>query len=241
LVAIEDQFHLQGDERRIPPASIAFILPDAPSDSSEILDFVTLVEFACSIVAVTGHPSFLAVGLFSKNSCTQVRHLSRSVSISTDISFVPTLTSNGMLQWLRRCLKAQTNSKGRLHITADRFVRFDRSENVADALMDLCISLESLLDHQTEVSFRFSICLTRVIEPRGEQAENTATLLSSLYDVRSKIAHGDPSASSRLKKLKPNVPRLSALAKEILTIYTLFLSEHSRKEWKAHIKKNLYT
>jgi hypothetical protein len=241
VVAIEDQFHLLGDERRIPPGSIAFILPATQADSSRIPDLVTMAEFACSIVAVTGHPSFLAVGIFSQGACTQVRHIPPSISDSTDISFVDTLTASGMLQWLRRCLLAQTNSKDRLHITANRFVRFVKSENSADAIMDLCISLESLLDHQTEVSFRFSICLARVIEPRGEQAESTASLLSELYDVRSRIAHGDPSASRLLRKLEPRFPQLNALAKEILTTYILFLSEHTRKEWKALIKKSLYT
>jgi hypothetical protein len=241
VVAIEDQFHIQGDERRIPPGSIAYILTDAPAGSSDTLDLVTMVEFACSIVVVTGHPSFLAVGTFAHSACTHVRLIPRSISDSQHVSFVSTLTASGMLQWLRRCLQAQANSKDRLHITANRFVRFAKSENFADAIMDLCISLESLLDHQTEVSFRFSICLTRIIEARGEQGETAATLLSELYDVRSKIAHGNPSASKLLRKLEPRLPQLNALAKEILTRYILFLSDHTRTEWKAQINKSLYT
>lgn len=241
VVAIEDQFHHQGEERRIPKGSIAFILPDVPDDSTGISDFVTMVEFACSIVALTGHPSFLAVGIFSKGTCTQVHHIPRSTSDSPDISFVSTLNASGMLQWLRRCLQAQKNLKDRLHITANRFVRFVKSEKIDDALMDLCISLESLLDHQTELSFRFSICLARVIGAKGVQAENIAALLSELYDVRSKLAHGDPSALKLLRKLEPRISQLNALAKEIMTTYVLFLSEHTREEWKANIHKSLYT
>ena len=111
LIAIEDQFHRQGDERRIPAGSIAFILPDVLADPSGIPDLITIVEFACSIVAVTGHPSFLAVGIFSQSACTQVRHIPRSTADSPDISFVRRLSTSGMLQWLRRCLQAQRNLK----------------------------------------------------------------------------------------------------------------------------------
>ncbi len=241
VIAIEDQFHRQGDERRIPAGSIAFILPDVLTDPSGIPDLITIVEFACSIVAVTGHPSFLAVGIFSQSTCIQARHIPRSTTDSPDISFVKELTASGMLQWLQRCLQAQRKLKGRMHITANRFVRFAKSESIADAIMDLCISLESLLDHQTEVSFRFSICLARVIGARGDQAETTAALLSDLYDVRSKIAHGDPSASKLLRKLEAHIPQLNALAKEIMTTYVLFLSDHTRDEWKAHVHKSLYS
>jgi len=241
VIAIEDQFHRQGDERRIPAGSIAFILPDVLAEPAGIPDLITIVEFACSIVAVTGHPSFLAVGIFSQGACTQVRHIPRSTSDSQDISFVRRLTTSGMLQWLRRCLQAQRNLKDRMHITANRFVRFAKSESIADAIMDLCISLESLLDHSTEVSFRFSICLARVTGARGDRAETIAALLSDLYDARSKLAHGDPSASRLLRKLEPRVPQLNALAKEIMTTYVLFLSDHTRDEWKAHIHKSLYS
>lgn len=241
IIAIEDQFHRQGDERRIPHGLGVFILPDALAEPSGIPDLITMVEFACSIVAVSGHPSFHSVGIFSNSICTQVRYIPRPTSDSPDISFVSGLTAAGLLQWLRRCLQAKRNLKDRMHITAHRFVRSVKSESFADGIMDLCISLESLLDHQTEVSFRFSISLARVAGASGEECENHAALLADLYDARSKLAHGDPAAAKFLRKLEPRRPELDALAKKLLTTYVLHASEHSRGDWKAYIHKCLYS
>jgi hypothetical protein len=241
VIAIEDQFHHQGEERRILKGSIAFVLPDALADSSGLPELITMLEFACSIVAVTGHPSFFSVGVFSDRACTQVRYIPRTPSDSLDISFVSGLTAVGLLQWVRRCLNALGNLKDRMHITANRFVRFARSESIGDGIMDLCISLESLLDHQTEVSFRFSISLARATGARGEKAATNAALLAELYDARSKLAHGDPSASRLLRKLEPRLTELNTLAKELLATYVLCVSEHSRDEWKARIQKSLYS
>lgn len=241
VIAIEDKFHSQGDERRILTGLGAFILPDALAAPSGIPDLITMVEFACCVVAVSGHPSFHSVALFSDGTCSQVRHVPRSSTDSPDISFVSGLTATGLLQWLRRCLQAKSNLKDRMYITAHRFVRSARAENSADRVMDLCISLESLLDHQTEVSFRFSISLARVIGKKGAVSEKNAALLADLYEARSKLAHGDPAAGKLVRTLEPRFPEVYALAKELLTTYVLYVSEHSRDEWKTHIHNCLYS
>jgi len=128
-----------------------------------------------------------------------------------------------------------------MHITAHRFVRSARAENSADRIMDLCISLESLLDHRTEVSFRFSISLARVLRAKGSVSQKNADLLAELYETRSRLAHGDPAAGKLVRKLEPRFPEVTALAKELLTTYVLYVSEHSRDEWKAHIHDCLYS
>ena len=241
VIALEDQFHQQGEERRVPKESIAFILPETVQDSSGIPELLTTLEFACSIVAVTGHPSFLCLGILSDGKFSHARHIPRMAPDSTDMTFVKGLTAAGFLQWLRRCLRALASLKDRMHITANRFVRFARSDSLSDGIMDLCISLESLLDHQTEVSFRFSISLARATGAKGGQAERKAALLGDLYDARSKLAHGDPSAARALRKLEPHREELRTLAKEILTAYVLCVSEKSREEWKRHIQTSLYS
>jgi hypothetical protein len=241
VIAIEDQFHRQGDEQRIPSGLGTFILPDTPVAPARIPDLITMVEFACCIVAVSGHPSFHSVAILSNGKCSHVLHVPRSSSYSQGISFVSGLTATGLLQWLRRCLQAKANLKDRMHITAHRFIRSARAENSADRIMDLCISLESLLDHQTEVSFRFSISLARVIGTKGAVSQKNAALLADLYEARSKLAHGDPVAGRLVRKLEPRFPEVNALAKQLLTTYVLYVSEHSRGEWKGHIHNCLYS
>ncbi len=130
--------------------------------------------------------------------------------------------------------------KDRMHITASRYVRYARSENISDGLMDLCICLESLLDSQFQISFRFGVCLTKLTGEKGQKAEEMATLLSELYDLRSKIAHGDPAAIKMLKQIEPKRAALHMLARRILTTYVFFMSEHLRHEWQSHVRSSIY-
>jgi len=106
--------------------------------------------------------------------------------------------------------------------------------------VDLCISLESLLDASTEISFRFGLSLAKITGERGAQAEVLADLLSDLYDVRSKIAHGDPQATKLLERLRPRLPALHQLSRRILTLYILYMSDNSRANWKAHVRASQF-
>jgi uncharacterized protein YutE (UPF0331/DUF86 family) len=126
-----------------------------------------------------------------------------------------------------------------MHITADRYVRYARTQHLKDSLLDLCISLESLLDSQTEIAFRFGTCLAKVTGQKGKAAETTAGLLSHLYGLRSKIVHGaDP--EKELKKIESHLPNLHTIAQVILTKYVLFMSEHSRADWRQHLNALIF-
>ena len=71
--------------------------------------------------------------------------------------------------------------------------------------------------------------------------EKMANLLSRLYDIRSKLAHGDPQAAKQLKKFESDLPELDKLARKILTMYVLYMSEHSRDDWKSHVRTSLFS
>jgi uncharacterized protein YutE (UPF0331/DUF86 family) len=154
--------------------------------------------------------------------------------------FAKSVSGKAASAWVRQFFRACGNTRDRMHITADRFVRYSRADNVNDSLMDLCISLESLLDTQTEVSFRFGTCLARVTGEKGKKAEETASLLSDMYDFRSKIVHGADATKQR-RKIEPHLPALHKVARAILTKYVLFVSEHSRDDWKQHLHSSLFT
>src|SRR5205823_5050921 len=116
--------------------------------------------------------------------------------------------------WVRHFFGARRRTKDKLHITADRFVRYSRMNNSRDALLDLCICLESLIESQTEISFRFATCLAKVT--RLKDAEEISDLLSDLYDLRSKVVHGTDSTKEH-KKVEPNIAKLRLTARAILT------------------------
>ena len=238
VLAIEDQFFVQGKPRKLSKESKTLIIPEATRDPLRIHEYARLAEFALSLIAKRGHPSVAAVALFNNGSCISVRQLARRSALKP--SFPLELTSKGACQWLRQCLRAEKKARERLHITADRYVRYATADHISDGLLDLSISLESLLDTQTEISFKFGACLAKVTGEAGTTASDMAKLLSELYSVRSKLAHGDPSATKLLKKIQPRLPELRRLARKILVTYVLFLSEHTREEWNEHVRDRLF-
>jgi hypothetical protein len=238
-IGIEDRLFAQGEEQRLGEKVTTIIIPNIVTSPDKTDEYLTLTKFALSMIVESGFPSFSIVAIFSKNHCVGAESLAEAVS--PEIRFIKTINGVGIAQWLYVCSLARKNLNERMHITADRFVRYIRSTNTADALMDLCISLESLIDSQTEVSFRFGIMLAKVLGDKGKEAEANAELLSELYTLRSKIAHGDPQAIKLLQKVEPKLSTIRQLARRILTVYVLFMSNSSREEWKSHLRSSVFS
>lgn len=238
-ISIEDTLFAQGKEQRTSDAATALIIPNIIPDLNEITELLTLAEFSLSIISSSGHPSFSIAALFSEENCTNANHL--PLANLPEPKFLKSMSGIATAQWLYVCSLARKNLKERMHITADRYVRYARSENIADALLDLCICLESLIDSQTEIAFRFGISLAKILGDTGEEAENNAVLLSKLYSLRSKIAHGDPEALKLCKKIQPELHTIKQLARRIITVYLLYMSKNSRDDWKAHIRRSLFS
>jgi hypothetical protein len=203
-------------------------------------EYATLIEFALAILTVSGFQPVNIAAVFTDASCTQA--LQRRLGPNPVVApvFARSLKGIAAARWVRRVVEARAKTPDRMHLTAERFVRYSRADNPSDSLMDLCISLESLLESQTEVSFRFGTCLTKVTSEKGKKAEDVAKMLSDLYDLRSKLAHGDPSAIRLLQAIQPHLAALRQIARTILTSYVLFMGEHSRSEWRQHLHTLLF-
>jgi len=180
------------------------------------------------------------VAHLAADSCVHASRLPlRSPGVNQPI-FGRAMSGVAASKWLRQFFVARRNTQDRMHITADRFVRYLRGQNSRDSLTDLCISLESLLDSQTEIKFKFGTCLARLTGKRGLEAEGAVELLEDLYDLRSKVVHGDPAADKLRQKMQARLPALRREARSILTRYVLFMSEHSRSDWKKHLRTVLF-
>jgi hypothetical protein len=155
-------------------------------------------------------------------------------------SFTTGLIGDAAAQWLYRCSAAKGKHPDRFRIAAGRYVRFARFQNPADALLDLCIALESLLDSQTEIAFRFTLTFVKLLKLKDGPARRTAELLSDLYALRSKLAHGDPAADKLLVKLLKTFPELRDIARRILVAYVLFIGDDDRDKWKGHLQSLIY-
>jgi len=153
-------------------------------------------------------------------------------------TFPSKLTKTVASTWVRCLFEARHNIKANLHITADRFVRYLRAHDSRDSLVDLCICLESLIESHTEISFRFAMCLAKVGDVKNPEA--TSDLLSDLYDLRSRVVHGSD-ATREHTKVKSSGGELRRFARKILTIYILYMTDHTTKEWQKHLRSSLLT
>ena len=240
-ITIEDYFHDKlGEEAELAENYTTVAILDVSRELKEIVDYAMVVEFALLMIARNGHPRLLLAVMLDKGHCIDLMRLPRFDADLAIPTYLPRLRKETVSQWVSTCVKAYQKSKDRLHITMYRFIRYGRTLNLADRLMDLAISLESLLESQTEVSFRFCVSLTKATDKRANEAIHYADLLAELYALRSKLAHGDPAATKLIAKLKPRIAELHKLSREILTSYVIFMSAHTRTDWAVDLKRRLF-
>ncbi len=238
-VAIENYFFAQNVNKTLAVGATALVVSHSLAPKATLEEVAILAEAALGILAISGFQPVAIVATFNSLSCTGAVQRP-DFSSTTAATFPSKLQGVAAIAWLRRFFNARNKAKDSMHITADRFVRYCKTITSPDSLLDLCICLESLLDSQTEISFRFGTCLTKVTGGAGGEAEKVADLLSGLYDLRSKVVHG-ADATKQHKKLDPHVPKLRQVAREILTTYILYMSDHTREEWKQHLKSSVFT
>jgi hypothetical protein len=234
-IAIEDHLSPTIGKYVLESGSTALVVPQSRVTHGSLEDFAVVSEFALAVVATEGYQPISAVATFADSKCTKV--LLRNAASQPAAKFPRRLTESAASAWFGHVLDAQQKLKGNLHITADRYMRYLKAKESRDGLVDLCISLESLMDSQTEISFRFGICLAKIAKTKD--ARDTAALLSNLYDLRSKVVHGsDPSKAH--SRIESDLKKLRQIARSVLTIYILYLAEHTRADWLEHLRESIF-
>jgi len=241
IVSIEDWLFENGEDRHISGSPSALLFPDCPHAAGDFVgQCVTIAEFSVSLLISTRPPTFSTAAISSDGACVWAGRLPTCGSESSELQFLPGITGLTAAHWLRVCAGAHRNAKRHLDVTFSRYVRSRREQNAADALIDLCISLESLLDAEMEISFRFALSLAKITNDKGAKAQEHADLLKGLYGYRSRAVHGDPKAERHFQKTQQRLPELHNLARHILVAHVIYMQDHSRDEWKKHIEERLY-
>jgi len=241
-IAFEDRLFKDGIQIKLESELYALIINDISiTKDIELLKYYAIIgEFSLTIISSGSRIWFSYAGSFSNGQFIFSKILKPIVD-TMPIEFQKGITGTTATQWIYICLSA-ARSIGieRWHITTDRYLRALFSSDIVDSILDLTISLESLIDAQTEISFRFGICLSRIIGRKGQAGADAAKLFSTLYDVRSKISHGDPKSLNKIKELTPSLPDIYNLDRKVLVIYIIFVSEHKYVEWQAYLRTKLF-
>jgi hypothetical protein len=234
-LAVEDFFYREGERIALSPAITAVIMPQTQTANASMGDFAVLVESSLGILAVSGFQPVSYVATLTTSTCVSALRRPPQEKSAPPV-FPKKLIKAAPSTWVHHFFDVHRREKGGLHITADRFVRYLRAGTSLDALVDLCICLESLIESETEINFRFATCLAK-ISGIG-RAEDAYDLLHDLYSLRSKVVHGSDSAAA-YRKIMPNIFHLRKIARAILTHYVLYMAEHTKEEWKKHLRNTL--
>ena len=110
-----------------------------------------------------------------------------------------------------------------------------------DKIVDITISLESLIAGTQELTYKFALYNAFVAETEPDARRNAFDLLHILYIARSRIVHGDTSFEERaFEKVTNNWESILRLARGALNYYLMFLHERNRAEWDQHLKNLVF-
>jgi len=126
-----------------------------------------------------------------------------------------------------------------IHITLSRFNSSLIRSDPLDRIIDLTISMESLIRSSYELKFKFALFNSLLSEPQTEKRFERFELLQTLYDARSSVVHGDitKAAQKKIDEVIKKFSEIVLLAQAAINYYLLYLFQNPPGEWSAHLEK----
>ncbi|MGD0489166.1 MAG: hypothetical protein ABSB94_18515 [Syntrophorhabdales bacterium] len=131
-----------------------------------------------------------------------------------------------------------------VYVTLSRFNTALTRTAESDRLIDITISLESLIREKNELNFKFATYLSFIIGKTPQERLDTFQLLHGLYSARSGIVHGTPEGKDSrkgLRQVSENWDRIIWSAKAALIYYVFYLyseiTDEVKGSWKDHLKR----
>jgi hypothetical protein len=110
--------------------------------------------------------------------------------------------------------------------------------DINDKIIDSTICLESLISGINELSFRLSLSIAYITKSVPAERLECFTKIKELYDVRSKIVHGDldNKALAKITDINNQWDYYHEIIKSALTYYLFYVSSRTRDQWNTHLK-----
>ena len=105
-----------------------------------------------------------------------------------------------------------------------------------DRIIDLAISLETLIPGHGELRHRFSIYNAMIAEPHPHLRQVAYKLYKTLYDARSAVVHGNRlDNDNNVAWVRENWDKVTNYAARSLSYHLFFLKERNLTEWPRHL------
>lgn len=127
--------------------------------------------------------------------------------------------------------------------TLERFNSSLTRTELHDKIVDITISLESLMSGTQELRYRFALTHSFLSKSSVDDRLSAFDLLLSLYDARSGIVHGDMNSKDKkkaLEKVTENWVEVIRIATASINYYLFYLTDNKRDEWDNHLKKLIF-
>jgi hypothetical protein len=144
------------------------------------------------------------------------------------------------LQALFEMAVSSVKRRPELGITLRRFCSALIKVDVEDQLIDLAISLESLVPGGGEFRFRFPYYLSLLVDSDAEERKGAFAQLRTLYDARSALVHGSADRGSVVAEAVGVWPGLVASAKRCVLYRLEFEQSMPDTPWSEHLMDLAY-
>ncbi|MGE3691014.1 MAG: hypothetical protein AB7F98_06505 [Novosphingobium sp.] len=228
---IEGSSHIRG-------GVLAFTFEGIPSTTSAN-DLDRLILAAAFSASVLGEGSICLDEIYAIRLPRKVKleaiHRFRGLAHGTENAFeIKRSTDVGSAEILYSSTYNALTAHDPLRLTLSRFCSSLGKSTDEHRLIDLCISLESIFQAQTEISFQFSLYNSLLAEAEVARREIVFDLLKKLYEQRSKIVHGVGGIDTVW--LAQHWPDLVRIAKAAIIKKIEFLNQHNKNQWKTYLR-----
>lgn len=143
-----------------------------------------------------------------------------------------------------RVLSDVSKKNPQIFVTLSRFNSSLTRVTDRDRIIDITVSLESLIREKTELSFKFATYLSFIVGKNPQDRLEANILFGNLYNTRSGLVHGtsdEKEAVKNLNKVVSNWSKIIYYAKQAIIYYIFYLYSENTKndfvEWKLHLKQ----
>jgi len=109
-----------------------------------------------------------------------------------------------------------------------------------DRLLDATICFETMMPGNTELIYRLSQNVSFIVGTNPTERLSIFENMKKLYDVRSKLVHGDlksKGTDKKIEEVRNNWSTFEKYLKSSVTYYLLFMSQNKKDDWENHLKE----
>lgn len=153
--------------------------------------------------------------------------------------FISKTKRETIIQFFQVVEKAITSNSSVL-FTMEKYNSSLLRDDFFDRLLDTTICFETMMPGNTELVYRLSQNVSFIVGATASEKLVIFDNMKKLYDVRSKLVHGDLASKDIKKKIKDvqdNWITFEKYLKSAVTYYLLFLSQHDKGKWENHLKE----